>query len=83
MIAFEEAIAKRLASLGNVDGHDAGSGEMNIFILTDRPALAFDQIRPLFAENQLASHLKAAYRAVDEDKYRILYPTDLTQFDVK
>ena len=34
MIELEETIIKGIGSLGKVDGHDAGSGEMNIFILT-------------------------------------------------
>jgi len=83
MIALEEAIAKKLASLGDVDGHDAGSGEVNIFILTDHPQPAFDQIQPLFAGKPLASELKAAYRELGKDSYKILYPADLIEFKVK
>ena len=40
MIELEEGIMTSLGNLGQVDGHDAGSGEMNIFILTDQPKVA-------------------------------------------
>jgi hypothetical protein len=31
--------------LGDVDGHDAGSAEMSIFMLTDHPEAAFNRIQ--------------------------------------
>ena len=54
MIAIETLIEDSLAGDGEVDGHDAGSGEVNIFVRTDAPERAFDRIRPvLVAENAL------------------------------
>jgi hypothetical protein len=41
MVEFENAIIRTLDGFGKVDGHDFGLGEMNIFILTDEPKLAF------------------------------------------
>ena len=38
-----------------VDGHDAGSGEMNIFISTDHPFQVFDWLKgPLVAHDLFA-----------------------------
>jgi len=46
LVRLEEAVVERLGDLGDVDGHDIGRGEMNIFIFTDDPRRAFDRIRP-------------------------------------
>lgn len=81
MIVLEETIIKELGSLGKVDGHDAGSGEMNIFIFTDQPQLAFEKIKSLF-DRQDVPRLKAAYRTIGTNKFTILYPADLTHFTI-
>jgi hypothetical protein len=46
---------KLLAIRGDavVDGHDIGSGEMNLFITTDRPVVTFDDVRLCLAEDPL------------------------------
>ena len=41
LVVLEESLSKHLANCADVDGHDAGSGEMNIFLLTDDPVQAF------------------------------------------
>ena len=37
MIALEDELIAELQGLAKVDGHDMGSGEANIFILTSDP----------------------------------------------
>ena len=37
LVSFEETLSLLLGQIAEVDGHDFGSGEMNIFILTDHP----------------------------------------------
>jgi len=46
-IELENNIAAGLKNLGEVDGHDFGVGEMNIFVRTDCPKLAFEKIKSL------------------------------------
>ena len=41
LVDLEKLIAKRLPADSNLDGHDFGSGEFNIFVLTDRPEESF------------------------------------------
>jgi hypothetical protein len=82
MIEIEEAVIKGLGNLGKVDGHDAGSGEMNIFVLTDSPQLAFDRIKSLLGTSDFMPELKAAYRQTGSDHFTILYPDDLTRFSI-
>ena len=45
MIEIEDALVEKLSGGNEVDGHDAGSGEMNIFIRTDNPKRAFNEIK--------------------------------------
>ena len=77
LVRLEEAVAERLGDLGNVDGHDIGRGEMNVFILTNEPRRAFDRIRPT-----LVGDFAAAYRRVDADSYVVLFPPGREGFDV-
>lgn len=41
MVALEDGLIAALDDSANVDGHDVGSGEVNIFIFTDEPKKAF------------------------------------------
>ena len=46
MIELEDMLTEELGDdLGNVDGHDWGSGTTNIFIHTDDPESAFVSLR--------------------------------------
>ena len=74
MIALEEQLTKALESSAKVDGHDCGSGEMNIFIHTDEPKKAFETIRPVVAKRNLLKNLVAAYREMAGEDYTIIWP---------
>ena len=82
MVELEEAIIGDLANLGIVDGHDARSGEMNIFILTDHPKSAFDRIKQVPAMRDFMPDLKVAYREIGGDDFTILHPVGLTHFAI-
>lgn len=82
MIELEETVMRSLANLGKVDGHDAGSGEMNIFILSDHPKLAFDLIKQVLGTKDFIPELKAAYREIGKDEFTILHPTGLSYFAI-
>lgn len=81
-IEVENAIADRLGDLGSVDGHDAGSGEMNIFIITPDPRAAFDRIRDLLSATDLREP-KVAYRAIGTDSWTMVHPAGRAQFRIK
>jgi hypothetical protein len=82
LIELEETLVGHLTKLGQVDGHDAGSGEMNIFILTDSPKAAFDRIRQMTAMRDVIPNLKVAYREIGKEDYTILYPEGLARFAI-
>jgi len=42
MIGLEEELTSAIGDLGQVDGHDMGHGEMNIFVHTESPIRLFD-----------------------------------------
>jgi hypothetical protein len=80
LVELEKIIMGNLTDLGCVDGHDAGAGEMNIFILTDSPKAAFDRIRQTPAMRDVMADLKVAYREIGEDDFVILHPAGLARF---
>ena len=65
-----------------MDGHDAGSGEMNIFILTDHPRLAFEQVEQVLGTKDFMPELKVAYREIGKDEFTILHPAGLSFFAI-
>jgi hypothetical protein len=82
LIALEEDLIQNLRPTSEVDGHDFGSGEFNIFILTDRPKEAFDAARKLIEKGFFRNELRAAYRERGTDEYVILWPEHLEEFRV-
>lgn len=67
-----------------VDGHDIGSGEMNVFILTDTPDKTFEAVkRILKRKDDALENAKIAYRDINDDKYFCLWPKGLTEFKVR
>ena len=44
LIALEDELIEQLGDSADVDGHDVGSGETNIFIFTSDPKQTFERI---------------------------------------
>jgi len=82
MIEIENALAQGLSEGNEVDGHDAGSGEMNIFIRVDDPRNAFNEVKAILGSRDFLVDARVAYREIAGSKYTILWPKDLTQFNV-
>ena len=45
LIEIEDVLLEGLKDGSDVDGHDAGSNEMNIFIQTNNPEITFKEIK--------------------------------------
>lgn len=71
MIAVEDALIKRMTSDSQVDGHDAGSGEVNIFIHTDDPARAFDEVKAILGSRDFWLDARVGYRELSGSEYTI------------
>ncbi len=83
LIEIEDELEEKLTSASEVDGHDFGSGEMNIFILTNEPVETFKQVKTIIAEkDDDLSVMRAAYRDIESEVFTILWPNDLTEFVV-
>ena len=73
LVALEQQLTAVLGD-NEIDGHDMGSGQANIFILTPDPQKAFHQIVPVLEHTGQMPALTAAFRRTDEDRYRVLWP---------
>ena len=82
LIELEDLLRQNLSDESRVDGYDLGSGEMNIFILTDRPKSAFDSAKDILQRHALWPQMRAAYRNIDAEDYTILWPANLKTFGV-
>ena len=74
MIALEDELIAELGDSADVDGHDSGSGESNIFIITSDPAATFDRARPVLERRQQLQTVTAAYREVGGERYVVIWP---------
>jgi hypothetical protein len=82
MIEIENALVQKLSKANNIDGHDAGSGEINIFIHTNDPKRTFNEIQTILGSRDFWVDARVAYREVTGIEYRILWPKDLIEFKV-
>ena len=76
---LEDDFVEQLEDSAEVDGHEAGDEAFHIFITTGSPSRTFDKLKPLLTEQSLIDQVMAAYRHVDEDDYRILWPKEPTK----
>jgi hypothetical protein len=82
MIEAEETLIEHLTTEHEVDGHDAGSGETNIFILTDDFERAFIEVKSILQAQGFWEGIRIAYREVGKSQYSILWPKGLKEFSV-
>jgi hypothetical protein len=82
LIALEARLIEELDDVATVDSHDFGSGEFNIFVLTDDPATVFGKAHGIVTSQGVPNALQSAYRDIDGQDYVILWPSSLTEFSV-
>jgi hypothetical protein len=80
---MEDLLESRIGKVGTVDGHDFGSGELNIFIDTDQPAQAFATAQEILGDQPAWADVRAAFREESEKTYVVIWPPGLTDFRVK
>jgi hypothetical protein len=81
LIEIEELLIERL-SHGEVDGHDTGHGEANVFVRTDDPVRTFAVVRELLGDDDNWKDIRAADREATGDVYTVLWPEGLMRFEV-
>jgi hypothetical protein len=82
LVALGEVLIKNLSPASDVDGHDFGAGEFNIFIRTNKPEATFNAAQSVILERGLGEQLRAAYREAAKDEFVILWPGDLRDFKI-
>jgi hypothetical protein len=82
LVMLEGFLSDRLHPGAKVDGHDMGMGEFNIFILTRTPSKAFEQAKSVVVDRYPDRTFKAAYRALDAERYVVVWPLGLQHFEV-
>ena len=82
MIGLERELRSAVGDLGDVDGHDMGQGELNIFVHTASPIRLVESVRSLPAVARALPRLKVAFRPLDGEDYEVLYPPGLYRFTV-
>jgi hypothetical protein len=81
--ALERELARALWPWSEVDGHEAGPAEVNLFITTGDPHEAFAKTKKLLERrSRELPDFRAAYRRMSEREYLPLWPPGLTVFEV-
>jgi len=82
MVDIENLLIDELSEDGAVDGHDAGSEEMNIFILTNTPEQVFTKAQGILGARGVLAPTRAAYREIGKDDYKVLWPKGSKEFSL-
>jgi len=82
LVQLETALEEFLGPGADVDGHDFGSGEMNLFIITDHPVETFESVLPLLEREGCLASLRAGYREIKGEKFTVLWPLGLDSFRI-
>lgn len=83
LILFEDEISNLLDGTTTVDGHDFGSEEANIYIITEKPEADFKTIKTALGKRLEKRKIKIAYREIGTLKYTSLYPSGAEKFTIK
>lgn len=80
LIRLETLLIDNLPTTTDVDGHDFGLGEFNIFLFTEK---AFRQCEKIMKKYDTSRQFKAAYRGFEkEEEYVVLSPPTLKDFKI-
>lgn len=81
MVKLEQKIEHALTEGDIVDGHDAGSGEWNVFLEVTDPISAWGRIVKMVEDG--LGNVRAAYREIGGETYTPLFPPGLSTFSVR
>lgn len=74
IVTLEDKLIEALGCDADVDGHDIGSDQVNIFIFTSEPEIAFETAKQIIEHAGLIKTTIAAYRETDGEKYNVIWP---------
>src|SRR5580658_3053620 len=76
LVVLEDRLISDLGRSAEVDGHDIGSGQANIFIFTSDPALTFWRVRQMLQREGRLQNVTAAHRPIDGNDYTVICPKE-------
>jgi hypothetical protein len=82
LIEVEDRLIANMSVGNDVDGHDVGQGEANIFVLTGEPLSSLREALAILAGTAQGPLMRAGYRKLDEDIFTPVWPSTLVFFDV-
>ena len=82
LVAIEDALITELRDSAIVDGHDIGSGEFNIFVVTSHPKESFVRTQSLLEEIKPEGEMNVAYREPNDERFVILWPPNSPEFRI-
>ena len=74
LVTLEQNLQRVVEPIAEVDGHDIGSGEINIFVFTADPVVTFERAKMLLSDASLLDKVGSAYRDLQSDKYTVIWP---------
>ena len=82
MIELENMIIAVLDDAAEVDGHDMGSGECNIFVFCVNPIKTFEILRSDLNGAEWFASVRAGFKQDEVATYTPIWPKSLTAFSV-
>jgi hypothetical protein len=84
LASLEDALDRylRRSADANLDGHDCGMGEYNMFIHCNRPETGFENLAAFIGEQSPGLPFSAGYRRFTEDIYTPIWPKSLAVFSI-
>lgn len=82
LVELEDVLIAGLGDMGDVDGHDMGLSEFNIFIMTDDPKSCFQRCLLILHGSGYEQGLAAGFSGEDDETYTSLWPEGAVNFCV-
>ena len=73
-LALEASLAAALGDSVEMDGHNVGMRDINLFIITADPASTFRRCKPVLEPLQLLDRVVAAHRFVGGLQFKVIWP---------
>lgn len=74
ILRLEELLIEKLSEQSEVDGHDFGSGEANIFVQTNDPHRTLQEVQGILSDHELWRSVVITYREILGTEYTVLWP---------
>lgn len=82
LVKLEDQLENSLFD-ADIDGHDVGNGELNIFIHTNDPTNTLEETKAVLENQDIdLEAVKVGYRDFSSNTYVPIWPEDLEEFKV-